>query len=90
VNQRDRIGAAGTFIRGLGVPSARLTIVAEAAAVSITDLKGRSQAIHTDGRAVEEKAENGLVTLERKARWDGGTLAITLATKDGPKLERRY
>lgn len=84
------MGAAGSFIRGLTAPSARLTIMAGSAAVTITDLEGRSQTIRTDGRAVEEKAENGLITLQRKARWDGGTLAVTLAIKDGPKVERRY
>ena len=90
VDRRDRMGAAGSFIRSLATPSARLTIVAETAAVTLTDLEGRSQTIRTDGHAVEEKAENGLVTLQRKARWDGGALAVTLAIKDGPKVERRY
>jgi len=86
----ERMQAAGRYIRTITQPSNRLTIVAASDAVTITDLEGRSQVLKTDGKAVEEKVENGLVTVKRSAKWEAGVFSVTMEMKDGPKVERRY
>ncbi len=86
----ERMQAAGNYIRTLSQPSTRLTIVATQEAVTITDIEGRSSVQKTDGKAVDEKAGNGLVKLKRSAKWSAGVYAVTLEIDDGPKVERRY
>lgn len=86
----ERMQAAGSYIRSLSQPSNRLTIVATPGTVTITDLEGRSQTLKVDGKAVEEKAGNGLVKLKRSAKWVAGVFGVTIEIDDGPKVERRY
>lgn len=86
----ERMQAAGRYIRTLSQPSNRLTIVAKPEAVTITDIEGRSHTQKTDGKSVEEKAENGLLKVKRSAKWAAGVFGVTLEIEDGPKVERRY
>ena len=70
--------------------SRQLTIVVHEDGVNITDAEGRVQSLKTDNKKIEERAENGLVKLTRKARWEGDTLVSEIDIESGPAVVRRY
>jgi hypothetical protein len=70
--------------------SKQLTIVVHEDAVTITDAEGRVQSLKTDNKKTEERAENGLVKLSRKARWEGEVLVSEIDIESGPAIVRRY
>ena len=72
------------------MPSGRLTIVVQGAAVSIVEANGARLMLAGDDKKVEDRAGNGLVKLTRKSHWDGSTLVQEIDIDGGPKVERRY
>ena len=86
----ERMRAIGEFIRSATAASTRLTIVVHESSVAITDADGATVTVPTDDKKVEERAENGLVRLTRKSRWEGPTLVSEIEIEQGPKIERRY
>jgi hypothetical protein len=78
------------YIRTAMEASRQLTIVVHEDAVSITDAEGRVQSLKTDNKKIEERAENGLVKLSHKARWEGDVLVSEIDIGSGPTVVRRY
>jgi hypothetical protein len=70
--------------------SRQLTIVVHEDGVNITDAEGRVQSLKTDNKKTDERAENGLVKLSRKARWEGDALVCEIDIESGPAVVRRY
>lgn len=87
---RDRFQAIATYIRRMIDPSRGLTIVVRDTAVVITDAEGMTQTLETNDKKADERAENGLVKLTRKTRWDRDALVSEIEVDNGPKIERRY
>lgn len=79
-----------TYVRTAMEASHQLTIVVHDDSVSMTDAEGRMLSLKTDNKKIEERAQNGLVKLTRKARWDGEVLVYEVAVENGPTLIRRY
>jgi hypothetical protein len=82
--------AVMNYMRTAMEASRQLTIVVHQDAVTITDAEGRVQSLKTDNRKFEERAENGLVKLSRKARWEGDVLVSEIDIESGPAVVRRY
>jgi len=78
------------YMRTAMEASKQLTMVVHEDGVSITDAEGRVQSLKTDNKKIEERAENGLVKLSRKARWEGDTLVSEIDIDSGPAVVRRY
>jgi hypothetical protein len=78
------------YMRTAMEASRQLTIVVHEDAVSITDAEGRVQSLKTDNKKIEERAENGLVKLSHKARWEGDVLVSEIDIESGPTVVRRY
>jgi len=78
------------YLRTAMEASKQLTIVVHDTSVSITDLEGRVLSLKTDNKKIEERAENGLIKLTRKARWDGDALVHQVDFEDGTSIVRRY
>lgn len=77
-------------MRSAMAASEHLTIVLHDTAVTIIEKDGARVTLQTDNRKVDERAENGLVKLTRKSRWDGLTLVSEIEIDKGPSLERKY
>jgi hypothetical protein len=88
--QLGRREAIIDYMRAATEASRQLTIVVHEDAVSITDAEGRVQSLKTDNKKIEERAENGLVKLSRKARWEGDVLVYETDVESGPTVVRRY
>jgi hypothetical protein len=78
------------YVRMLTGASPHLTIVVHESSVTITYDDGARLTLETDNRKVSDRAENGLVKLSRKSRWDGQTLVSEIEIDNGPKLEQKY
>ena len=78
------------YMRTAMEASKQLTIVVHEDAVNITDAEGRVQSLKTDNKKIEERAENGLVKLSHKARWEGDVLIYEIDIESGPTVVRRY
>jgi hypothetical protein len=78
------------YMRTAMEASRQLTIVVHEDAVNITDAEGRVQSLKTDNKKIEERAENGLVKLSHKARWEGDVLMSEIDIESGPTVVRRY
>jgi hypothetical protein len=70
--------------------SKQLTIVVHDTSVSITDADGRVLVLQTDDKKTSERAENGLVKLTRRNRWDGGNLVSEVEIDNGPSILSTY
>ena len=91
--QQEDLGrreAIMNYARTATEASKQLTIVVHEDAVSITDAEGRVQTLKTDNKKIEERAENGLVKLSRKARWEGDILIYETDIEGGPTVVHRY
>jgi len=82
--------AVMAYMRTAMEASKQLTIVVHEDAVNITDAEGRVQSLKTDNKKTEERAENGLVKLSHKARWEGDVLISEIDIESGPTIVRRY
>ena len=82
--------ATMNYMRTLTEASNRLTIVVHEASVGITDGEGATVTLQTDNRKIDERAENGLVKLTRKSRWDNSTLVSDIEIDSGPKMTRKF
>ena len=82
--------AMTNYLRTSMEASKQLTIVVHDTSVSITDLEGRVLSLKTDNKKIEERAENGLIKLTRKARWDDDALVHQVDFEDGTSIIRRY
>ena len=69
-------------------PAAHLTIVQDAAKVSIADDQGLSRTFHPDGR--QEDLTIGTVPLPTIARWDAGSLVVVYDAETGRQLRYTY
>jgi len=80
------------YMRTAMEASRQLTVVVheDGVSVSITDAEGRVQSLKTDNKKIDERAENGLVKLSRKARWEGDALVSEIDIESGPAVVRRY
>jgi hypothetical protein len=78
------------YMRTAMEASRQLTIVVHEDAVNITDAEGRVQSLKTDNKKIDERAENGLVKLSHKARWEGDVLIYEIDIDSGPTVVRRY
>jgi hypothetical protein len=68
----------------------QLTIVVHDTSLSLTDADGAVISLPTDGKKVDERAQNGLVRLSRRNRWDANTLVCEIEIDNGPKITRNY
>ena len=82
--------ATANYVRTAMEASKQLTIVVHGDSVTVTDAEGRVLSLKTDNKKIEERAENGLVKLSRKARWDGDALVLEVDVENGPSIVRRY
>jgi hypothetical protein len=82
--------AVMNYMRAAMEASRQVTIVLHEDTVSITDAEGRVQSLKTDNKKIEERAENGLVKLSRRARWEGDVLVSEIDIETGPTIIRRY
>jgi hypothetical protein len=78
------------YMRTLTEASDRLTIVVHDTSVGITDAEGMTLTLQTNNKEIDERAENGLLKLTRKNRWDGSTLVSEIEVDNGPQIERKY
>lgn len=78
------------FMRDEMTASPRLTIVAHDTSVVITDADGRGTSLTMNDKKVDDKVENGLVKISRKAKWDGAALVTEVDIDHGPKIQHRY
>jgi hypothetical protein len=91
--QEEELGrreAITNYMRTSMEASRQLTIVVHEDGVNITDAEGRVQSWKTDNKKFEERAENGLVKLSRKTRWEGDVLVSEIDIESGPAIVRRY
>ena len=90
--ERDpaQLQAMANYVRALNEASDRMTILVHEKSVVITESDGARVTLQTDDKKVTERAENGLVKLNRKAHWDGSTLVVEVDVDGGPEIERRY
>src|SRR3954469_4375413 len=65
-------------------PPSRLTIIQNAASVSIADDQGHARTFHPDGRL--EELTIGTVALPATARWDAGSLVVIYDVESGRQL----
>jgi len=82
--------AMQTVMRDLMETSEKLNIVIQDDTVIITSADGRVQRLKADGRRVEQKAANGLVSLTRRTRWDDNALVTEVELENGPKIVQTY
>jgi hypothetical protein len=76
------------LLRELMQPPDRLTIVVEPTEVTITDERGRSWRLVTDGRKEKHQLDNGTVTV--RTRWEGDALVRSIDAGDGFELTETY
>lgn len=86
----ERMQAMQTVMRDLMETSEKLNIVMQDDTVIITSADGRVQRLKADGRRVEQKAANGLVSLTRRTRWDDNALVTEVELENGPKIVQTY
>ena len=86
----EHMQAIANYLRSLMEPSERLTIVVRQTSVGFTDADGRTVTLHTNNKSVDERAENGLLKLKRKSRWDRSVLVSEIEIENGPQLEHRF
>lgn len=68
----------------------RLTIVEASGVLLFTDGDGFTRRLNPDGRKRDQKAANGLVSLERKTEWKGSALVSEIDIEDGPDIVVTY
>ena len=85
-----RAAALSVFERALMDPVKQMTIVVHDSAVTIVYDDGHIEELKTNGKKVNEKAENGFVKFTRLSHWDGSALISDIAVSDGPNFQRRY
>ena len=69
-----QLQAMTNYVRRAVAASNRLTMVVHDSSVGITDADGAMLTLQTDNKKVEQRAENGLIRLTRRARWDVSAL----------------
>jgi hypothetical protein len=82
--------ALTTFSRVLLNPIRRMTIAVDNGQVEIVFDDGRRLSFETTNKSSDGRAENGLVKLTRKARWDGDALLTEIDIENGPEFRQRY
>ena len=68
----------------------KLTIVEGDGEILITDNEGRTLRLKADGRKVQQKLANGLVSVTRKTEWNGAMLVTEVEIEDGPTIVQTY
>lgn len=86
----EQLQAMMNYMRTLTEASSRITIVVHDMSVGMTDAEGMTLTLQTNNKKIDERAENSLVKLTRKSRWDGSTLVSEIEIENGPKIERKY
>lgn len=86
----EQMQATMNYVRRLMQPSERLIIIVRDASVSMTDADGITVVLDTTDKKEQSKAENGLVKLTRKSRWEGSALVSEVDIENGPKITRKY
>jgi hypothetical protein len=69
-------------------PPGRLTIVQTAAAVTVTDDRGRSRTFHPDGREEFPPLDGGPISTT--ARWEGARLVVRYKVESGREVRYSY
>ena len=86
----EQLQAMFNYMRAMNQPAERLTIAPRDGSVTITYGDGTRTTLQTDNKSVDERAENGLVKLKRKSRWDREALVTDIEVDGGPRIARRY
>ena len=86
----DQMRAALNYVRSMMAPAARLTIVVRDPVVTLIDGDGKRVTLEANDRKTSERAENGVLKLTRKTRWDGVRLVSEIDVEKGPKIEQRF
>lgn len=85
-----RMEAMQEVLENLMQAPERLTIVERNGEILITDSDGRTQSLKPDGRKVQQKVANGLVSVTRKTEWNGATLVSQVEIDNGPTIIQTY
>ncbi len=86
----EQMQAIMSYVRRMMEPSGSITIVVRVESVVITDADGSRVTLDTKDKKEDARAENGLVKLSRKSRWNGATLTAEIDIDNGPKIRRQY
>ena len=85
-----KAAALSVYERSLMDPVKQMTIVIHDPMVTIVYDDGHTQEFVTNGKKINEKAENDYVKLTRKTHWDGAALISDIAISNGPNFQQRY
>ena len=82
--------AIADFSSALMNPVRQMTIAITDPSVEIAFDDGRRLSFETTNKKVDGRAENGLVRLTRRSRWDGDALLTEITIENGPTFQQRY